>query len=122
MKANDRKPHIETQPVRWPPRHNQTVGDLVNFTGATSIRFVMRALIDGAPTGAVKVNSAAVADMVGTTAADGFRLRYPWMAADTNLPGLYAGEFTAVMPDGEPVTFPTASYYEIAIVADLDGT
>ncbi len=120
MKANDRKPHIQTRPVRWPVQEGQTVGDFVDFTGALSIRFVMRALVNGQPTGAIKVNSPAIADRTAEGSI-AFRLRYRWAAADTNTPGLYAAEFTAVLVDGEPVTFPTDSYYEVEIVADLDG-
>lgn len=83
----------------------------VNLTGAT-VMFIMRP--EGG--GAVKVNTAATI----VDATQGI-VRYDWATGDTTTPGVYEGEFE-VISSSKTRTFPTVSYIEIEIFADLDGS
>lgn len=84
----------------------------VDLTDAISVRFIMR-LANG--NGQIKVNSPGV--IVDKT---GGIVRYDWGVSDTDAPGVYNGEWAVQWPGG-PQTFPTLTYHQIAVLADLDG-
>ncbi len=112
IKANDRLPSIAA-----------TLG----FVGSsavpalptgTVVNFILRGKDDnGNPAGtAAKVNAPAVIVDAATA-----KVRYDWAAGDTNLPGPYLAEWEVVTPDGKTQTFPTDSFNDVLIYADLDG-
>lgn len=41
---------------------------------------------------------------------------YDWVAADTEVPGLYRGEFEVVYSNGDKLTYPNGDYIPIRIV------
>jgi hypothetical protein len=103
IKAHDTYPSIEATLFR-----GSTPVDLTNASG---VKFIMAT----APGGTVKIQAAGVIvdAAIGT-------VRYDWLAADTATPGTYEAEWEVTWPTGKQ-TFPTASYHEIAILADLDN-
>lgn len=46
-------------------------------------------------------------------------VNYNWQEGDTDTPGKFYGEFTAILADGTPVTFPNNTYIHIEILAAL---
>lgn len=107
IKAHDRLPSIRAQLLT---EADETPVDL---TGASSVRFVMTTAV-----GAVsKVSAAAVIETPATLGI----VRYDWLAADTNLPGKYLGEWEVTWVGGKKQTFPTGSYHTIEVLADLDN-
>ena len=80
----------------------------VNLTGAT-VTFRMRR----------RNATANVVDAAATvvTAASG-TVRYDWVAGDTDVAGLYDGEFVAELPSGRE-TFPNDRFISIKIHATL---
>lgn len=111
LKANDLLPSLQGVTA--------SKGAPVDLSGATSVRFIMRAADSAfAPVaGAPKVNATAVAVAPATSGV----LRYDWAVGDTATPGNYVGEFQVTFPGTKPQTFPTTSYITIQILADLDG-
>lgn len=85
---------------------------VVDLTGAT----VVFTMTDA--TGAKKVNrqSASLVD------ASGGKVRYSWVAADTDAAGEFTGEFEVTYADATKQTFPTQGGIGITIVGDLDET
>lgn len=83
-----------------------------DLTTAVGVDFIMRA----AAGGAAKVNAPAVI----VNAAGGV-VRYDWLAADTDTPGSFQGEWEVHWPGAKTQTFPTLTYHTIAVLADLDG-
>lgn len=75
-------------------------GRVQDLTGATAVRFRMRAL--SAPIGTYKVDQPAVIDAPSTSG----RVRYAWQAGDVDTPGNYRAEFIATFA-GREITFPT---------------
>ncbi len=105
IKANDRKPSIQTT-------LSYSDGTVPNFTGAI-VSFIMRRKTG---TAAPKVNAPAV--IVNATTGV---IRYDWTAADTDSPGEYLAEWEVTFADGLPQTFPTDAYDDVLIYADLDA-
>jgi hypothetical protein len=85
-------------------------GAAVVLTGAT-VKFTMRKR--GATT--LKINEAA-ATIID---AAGGKIRYPWVAADTDTPGIYDGEFEVTFSGGEIQTWPNERHLEIQVVEQL---
>lgn len=106
MKANDLLPPLE---ATLGFESMAGVPDLSD--PATVVSLIMRKDGDAQP----KVNSQAVIVDVATA-----KVRYDWATGDTDIPGVYKAEWEVVYADGKPQTFPTKSYHEIEILADLD--
>lgn len=85
-------------------------GSPVNLTGAT-IKFSMRVK----PAGAVKVNGAAATIVIAGIG----RVRYNWIAADTNTADEYEGEFEVTFSDGTIQTFPNDGNIPIIVTDDV---
>jgi hypothetical protein len=110
IKAHDRKPSLEA---------------VLSFAGTTTVpaladsvvSFIMRKKGGAGPdfTVPAKVNAAAVVVDPATAT-----VRYDWAVADTAEPGDFLAEFEVVGPDGLTQTFPTDSYLDVRIYADLD--
>ena len=66
--------------------------------GATTVTFTMRNRYDSA----VKIDEAAASIFDGPNG----KLRYTWVAADTDTPGVYLADWTVTFPGG-PESFPT---------------
>ena len=106
IKAHDRLPSIQADLF-------DSLGSPAPLISATSVRFVMRLASGGA---APKVNAPAViVDAVKGT------VRYDWVAADTDTPGTYQGEWAVLYTGGLPRTYPPDTYHSVDIVNDLDG-
>jgi hypothetical protein len=103
IKRHDRLPSIQAT-LTYP---GSTPVDLTSST----VKFIMKL-----PSGAVKVNAAAVL----VTPTSGV-VRYDWLAIDTDVAGTYDGEWEVTFSSGKKQTFPTTGYHSIAVVADLDG-
>lgn len=104
IKAHDRLPSIQADLAN--------AGLPAPLASATSVRFVMRLAAGGV---APKVDRAAtiVDAALGT-------VRYDWLPADTDTPGVYQAEW-AVLYGTLPQTYPTSTYHSIEVVSDLDG-
>jgi len=89
-------------------------GAIVNLTGATGVRFIMRSNDD--PSGVPKV--AAAGSIIGL-ATDG-HVRYTWVAANVDTAGLYDAEFEVTFAGPAPQTFPNDRQIVILITPDLD--
>lgn len=114
MQAHDLLPSIQAT-LKNPD------GTVVDLTNATSVKFIMLAAnTDWTPkSGATpKVNTAAT--MV--TPKTGGVVRYDWVTGDTDTAGQYLGQWQVTWPTNRPQSFPTATYYAIQILADLDGS
>ena len=85
-------------------------GAPVNLTGAT-VTFSMRVK----PAGAVKV-SAATANIVNAGLG---RVRYNWVAANTDTSDEYEGEFQVTFSDGTIQTFPNDGYIPVIVPDDI---
>ena len=85
-------------------------GAPVNVTGAT-IKFSMRVK----PAGAVKVSEATAAIV---TAGSG-RVRYAWVAANTDTADEYEGEFQVTFSNGGIQTFPNDGYITVKVTEDV---
>jgi hypothetical protein len=83
----------------------------INLSTATRVDFIMRPVAGGVP----KVNAQAT-----IVSAAGGIVRYEWAAVDTNTPGKYEGEWEVTWNDTKRQTFPTATYHDIEVRADLD--
>jgi hypothetical protein len=101
IKKGDRRPRYRVQLT--------ANGTPVDLTGATGVRFLMKA----GTTGTAKVDAAAsVVD-----AATGI-VEYAWALADTDTAGPFNVEFE-VNWSGEKQTFPSSGYFTITINEDL---
>ena len=87
-------------------------GAPVNVTGA-SVVFSMRVK----PAGAIKVDGV---DAVIVTAGTG-RVRYEWIAANTNTADEYEGEFQVTYANGKIQTFPNDGYIPVVITDDIES-
>jgi hypothetical protein len=85
-------------------------GVAVDLTAAVEIKLKMRPVLGGA----MKVD--AVAAKFGP---DVGRVRYTWIAANVDTPGLYFAEFEVAWSGGAPQTFPQDGYLVVQIVPDL---
>jgi hypothetical protein len=114
IKANDRLPIIEAVLGYGAPAVQADLDDLATALAdpATVVSFIMRK--QGDP--AAKVD--APATVVDAAAR---RVRYDWLAVDTDTPGSYQAEWEVIFPSGKPQTFPLRTYHSIDILADLDG-
>jgi hypothetical protein len=85
-------------------------GSAVDVSGATSVRFHMKA--PGASS--AKVDAAA-------TLVDGANgvVKYEWQAADVDTVGVYKGEFEVTYSNGDVETFPSDHYIYVEIIDDL---
>ncbi len=92
VRENDLQPVAETV-----IRRGSSIVDLT-AEGATAVTFTMRHRYDSA----VKVDEAAATIFDGPNGV----LRYTWVAADTNTPGVYLADWTVTFPGG-PESFPT---------------
>ena len=43
------------------------------------------------------------------------RVRYNWLAGDTDAAGFYRAEFTATTADNKPITFPNSGHFTVSI-------
>lgn len=107
IKAHDRLPSIRAQLM--------TESDElpVDLTGASGVRFIMTTAVGSAS----KVSAVAVIESPPTLGI----VRYDWVAADTDTPGKYLGEWEVTWVGGKKQTFPTGSYHTIEVLADLDN-
>lgn len=87
-------------------------GSPIDLTTSTSIDFIMREETALVPV----VDSPAI---VFGSPTDGV-LEYEWIDGDTDIPGIYRGEFEIHWSTGKKQTVPTLSYITISILADLD--
>ena len=85
-------------------------GAPVNVTGAT-IKFSMRVK----PAGAVKVSSQAASIVTAGTG----RVKYAWVAANTDTADEYEGEFEVTFSNGGIQTFPNDSHISIVVTDDV---
>ena len=85
-------------------------GAPVNLTGST-IKFSMRVK----PAGTVKV-SLGTADIV---AAGAGRVKYAWVAANTDTVNDYEGEFQVTFANGGVQTFPNDSFINVVVTDDV---
>lgn len=86
-------------------------GSTPDLVGAT-VRFIMRKQGAAGP----KVNAPATIVDPATGS-----VRYDWTAPDVDTVGEYLAEFEVHRSgDAKPQTFPTASYFSISILADLN--
>jgi len=88
----------------------QPSGAAAPLAGA-AVKFYMR------PRGrsTITTNSAAAV----TDAANGV-VQYSWVAADTQQPGAYEGEFEVTYADGTIETFPNEGYIDISIPPQIN--
>ena len=95
-------------------------GSIVDLTSATSVKFILLAAnTDWTPANGASptVSSAAVIVAPATSGV----VRYDWAVGDTATAGQYLGQWQVTWPTNRPQSFPTATYYAIQILADLDG-
>lgn len=85
-------------------------GVAVNLTGATAVRFNLKA-----PDGSVKIDNAAAAI---TNAAAGI-VTYEWAAVDTDTAGSFTGEFEVTWGGGGIQSFPNPDYIEVVITQEV---
>ncbi|MGZ4745710.1 MAG: hypothetical protein ACXVYY_01370 [Oryzihumus sp.] len=104
IKSNDRLPSIQATLT-------DVNGSIPPLTGAT-VKFIMRL---AGSSGTPKVAALASADP-----ATGI-VRYDWAPGDTNTPGRYQGEWEVTYASGKEQTFPTLTYHDITVLADLDN-
>lgn len=101
-KQNDTRPVVNATLL-------DAAGAPVSLTGAT-VKFIMRA-VDASTT---KVDSAAT--VVDSSAG---RVRYTWVAADTDTVGEFEAEFEVTYSDGGVETFPKVGYITVTIADDV---
>ena len=87
-------------------------GAPVNVTGA-SVVFSMRVK----PAGTIKVDGE---DAVIVTAGTG-RVRYEWLAANTDTADEYESEFQVTYANGKIQTFPNDGYIPVVITDDIES-
>ena len=85
-------------------------GAPVNVTGAAVV-FSMRVK----PAGALKVTR----QVCAVVAAGTGRVRYEWVAADTDVPDEYEGEFQVTYGNGRIQTFPNDGHIPIVVTDDV---
>lgn len=92
------------------------LGAAVDLQGAT-VRFVMRRR----GSRLTKVAAAGVIEQVGN-GSDGSKgkIRYDWLTANTDTPGLYDAEAEVTFSGGKIETFPNLSHWIVYITDDLD--
>lgn len=114
IKANDRLPTIEAVLGYAAPAVQADLDALATALAdpATRVSFIMRKAGDPTP----KVDKLAV-----VVDAPARRVRYEWVAGDTDTPGTYQAEWEVIFPTGKPQTFPLLTYHSIDILADLDA-
>jgi hypothetical protein len=105
--AGDTLPVLEIAVTR------ESTGLAYDFVGHTQPQFSMRKR--GAITSKVKLSTATIASP--TTLG---KLQYYWVTGDTNEPGIYYGQFSALDGTGKPVSFPNDAYIEITVLPNLD--
>ena len=87
-------------------------GSPVNVTGA-AVKFSMRVK----PAGSIKVDAE---DAVIVTGGTG-RVRYEWIAANTNTADEYEGEFQVTYATGKIQPFPNDGYIPVVITDDIES-
>lgn len=107
IKAHDRLPSIRAQLM------TETDEVPVDLTAASSVRFIMTTAVGASS----KVSAVAVVESPPSAGI----VRYDWIAADTDTPGKYLGEWEVTWVGGKKQTFPTGSYHTIEVLADLDN-
>jgi hypothetical protein len=107
IKAHDRLPALRVQ------LQNESDESPVDLTNATSAEFIMSTAAGQVP----KINAVTVMEDPRTQGI----VRYDWAAVDTATPGSFIGEIEVTWTGGKKQTFPTSSYFTIAINADLDA-
>lgn len=83
----------------------QQSGAPMDLTGCT-VTFSM-----SARTGGTKISGPCVVD-----SAQYGRVHYPWQAHDTDLPGLYVGQFHVTYGTGDTITVPTNGAIAVSII------
>lgn len=86
-------------------------GTLVDFTGATLLKFSMRNAV-----GTVIINDATATAVAPLTSGV---LQYAWTAPDTATSGFFTGEFHATLASGKRLSFPNRDYIRIEIYKDV---
>jgi hypothetical protein len=81
-------------------------GNPANLTDATA-RFLLR----DAFTGLAILSEEADIDADPTSG----RVSYPWQPGDTDIPGVYRGEFEITFEDAEIESFPDGAYVDVVI-------
>ena len=115
MQAGDLLPSIQTSGLKNPD------GTIVDLTNATSVKFIMDAAnTDWTPkaNATPKVQAAAVMVTPKTSGV----VEYIWASGDTDTAGQYLGQWLVTWPTLRPQRFPTGTYYQIQINANLGGT
>lgn len=91
--------------------------DAVDLTAAVSARLLMRNLSAG-----LKVNAAVT--ILDQTDPDNIgKVRYSWVALDTDTVGSFNAEIEVTWPGGQLQTFPAAKaqkYFKVTVLNDLD--
>ena len=85
-------------------------GATVNVTGARVV-FSMRVK----PAGAIKVDAETAVIVTGGTG----RVRYEWIAANTNTADEYEGEFQVTYANGKIQTFPNDGHIPVVVTDDI---
>lgn len=103
IKAHDTAPTLDAT-------LKDAAGNPENLENA-SVRFHMR---KQGESGSPKVDAAAtVLDASAGT------VRYSWTAADTNVPGIYLGEFEVAYQDGSVQTYPNKDLMRVHVMDDI---
>lgn len=83
-----------------------------NMTGVTACTFSM----------ADDCGSLKIASMPAQiTCSSGGTLQYNWIVGDTDVDGIYYGEFELYFSDGNKITVPTLNPIQINIIKDING-
>ena len=103
IKRNDTGPAIIATAVR------KVDNSIVDLTGAT-VRFHMG-----------RIGETRIVDAAATLVTDGSdgKMKYSWVAADTDLAGVFSAEFEVTFSDATIETFPNGGYIEVRITEDL---
>lgn len=103
LKQNDTSPSFDVVVMTG-------LKEVVDLTGFTAPEFHMW----NRRTRAVVVDTTAT-----IAAATGGLLRYTWLAADTDVPGLYEAEFQITDPAGGILSIPNDGYFTIEITPEV---
>jgi len=86
----------------------------MNLTNATSAKFLM-GTIDAAGVSAVKVNQPMSFDADRSTG----KVSYAWAPTDLDTAATYKAEVQVTWNTGKKQTFPSDSYLEVNVIADV---